>query len=76
MCSYDSVTPVTMLQGQGHQTWHEQVQLKQGYSHSKFEKPCLNSIWKKANIKVFVRSLIRGLTECGRRDWVEQVETG
>ena len=43
-------------QGQGHQTWFELVDLKQGYNDGKFEKPRLNSVCKKANDKVFVKS--------------------
>ena len=36
---YDSDTPVTLKQGQGHQTWYELVDPKQGYNHAKFERP-------------------------------------
>ena len=38
--AYDSNTPVTSKQGQGHQTWYEFVN-KQGYNNAKFEKPHL-----------------------------------
>ena len=41
---YDLDTPVTLKQGQqGHQTWYELADLKQGYNNAKSEKPCLNS---------------------------------
>ena len=55
---YDSDTPVTLKQGQGHQTWYELVDPKQGCNNGKFEKPHLklNSVQEKANDKVFVKS--------------------
>ena len=53
---YDSNTPVTLKQGQGHQTQYELVDLIQGYNIAKFEKPHLNSVCEKANDKVFVKS--------------------
>ena len=37
-------THVTLEQGQGHQTWYELVDPKQGYDYAKFEKPCMNSV--------------------------------
>ena len=43
------LTPVTMKQGQGHQTWYDSVDPKQGYNNAKFEKPPLHSVhenWK------------------------------
>ena len=36
---YDSGTPVTLKQGQGHQTWYEFVDPKQGYIDDPFSKP-------------------------------------
>ena len=39
---YDSDTNVTLKQGQGHQTWYELEDPKQGHNNAKFEKPCLN----------------------------------
>ena len=53
---YDSNKSVTLKQGQGHQTWYELVDPKQGYDNGKFEKLCLNSVCEKANNKVFVKS--------------------
>ena len=41
-----------LKQGQGHQTWYELVNPKQGYDNAKFEKPRLNSVREKANDKV------------------------
>ena len=49
---YDSDTPVTLKQGQGHQTWYELEDPKQGHNNAKFEKPCLNSVCERANNKV------------------------
>ena len=47
----DSDIPVTLKQGQGHQTWYELLGSKQGYNNAKFENPCLklNSVHDKAN---------------------------
>ena len=42
---------MTLKQGQGHQTWHEFVDPKQGYNNAKFEKPRFNSVREKANNK-------------------------
>ena len=53
---FDSDTPVTLKQGQGHQTWYELVESKQGYNNAKFEKSCLNSVCERANDEVFVQS--------------------
>ena len=55
---YDSDTPVTFKQGQGHQTGYNSVDPKQGYNllKAKFEKSHLNSVCQKANDKVFVKS--------------------
>ena len=53
---YDSDKPVTLKQCQGHQTWYELVDPKQGYNNAKLEKPCLNSICETANNKDFVKS--------------------
>ena len=52
----DSNIPVTLKQGQGHQTWYELVDTKQGYSNAKFEKSRLNGVREKAKDKVFVKS--------------------
>ena len=40
----------------GHQSWYELLGPEQGYDHTKFERPPINSICQKANIKVFVKS--------------------
>ena len=47
---------MTLKQGQGHQTWYELVDPKQGYNNAKFEKPRLNSVCEKVSDKVFVKS--------------------
>ena len=52
---YNSDTPVTLKQGQGHQTY-EMVDPKQGYNHAKFARPLLNNVPKKAHDKVFLKS--------------------
>ena len=38
------LTPKILKQGQGHPTWYELVDHKQGYTNAKFEKPHLNSV--------------------------------
>ena len=49
---YDSDTPVTLKQDQGHQTWYELEDPKQGYNNAKFEKKsCLNSVREEPTIK-------------------------
>ena len=53
---HDSDTPVTLKQGQGHQTWYDLVDPKQSYNNAKFEKPHLNSVCKMNNGKTFVKS--------------------
>ena len=60
---YDFDTPVTLKQGQGHPTWYELLDLKQGHNHAKFVKPCLNHVHKKATITVFVKQETRQLSE-------------
>ena len=45
-----------MKQGEGHQTWYELVNPKQGYNHAKFERPSLNSVHQKVNVNGFVKS--------------------
>ena len=47
---------MTLRQGQGHHTWYELVDPKQGYNNEKFEKSCSNSVHEKANSKVVVKS--------------------
>ena len=41
---------MTLKQSQGHQTWYELVDLKQGYDRAKFEQPPLNSVCEKSNV--------------------------
>ena len=47
----DSDTPVTLKEGQGHQTRYELVDHKQGSYHAKFSGPPLKNIYEKANVK-------------------------
>ena len=60
---YDSDTSLILKQGQGHPTWYELLDLKQGHNHAKFVKPCLNHVHKKATITVFVKQETRQLSE-------------
>ena len=46
-------TPVTLKQGQGHETYNDNVDPKQGYNHGKSERSFFNGIQEKANIKDF-----------------------
>ena len=50
---YISDTPVTMPKSQVNQTYNENVDPKQGFSHAKFQRSHYNSVQEKANIKVF-----------------------
>ena len=45
-----------MKQGQGHQTWYDLVDPKEGYNNANFEKPRLNGVHEKVNNKDFVKS--------------------
>ena len=56
IAAYDSDTPVTLKQGQGHQTWYELVDPKQCHNNPKMEKLCVNSVRVKANDKLFAKS--------------------
>ena len=67
---YNSDKPLTFKQGQGHQTWYELAEPKQGYNNAKFQKPCLNSVHKKAKDKVFVKS---GNTSVTSLEYVQKV---
>ena len=51
ICSSCFWHPVTLKQGQGHQTWYEVVDPRQGYNTAKFERPHLNSVYEKENDK-------------------------
>ena len=42
-------------------TWYELLDPKQGYDHTEFERPPLNSVQQKANIQVFVKSEIMSI---------------
>ena len=53
---YNSDIPATLKWGQGHQTWYEFLDPKQGYNHAKFERSPLNRVHKNANIKAFLKS--------------------
>ena len=44
---------MTLKQGESQQTWYELVDPKQGYNHAKFERPPLNSVCPKGDIKAF-----------------------
>ena len=52
------LTHLTLKQGQGSQTWCQSVNLKQGYTDTISERPCLNSIQEKdkKNLNAFVKS--------------------
>ena len=52
---YISDTTVTLKQSQGHQTYNDNVDSKQGYNHTEFERSCFNGVQEKVNIKVFFR---------------------
>ena len=47
---------MTLKQGESQQTWYELVDPKQGYNHAKFERPPLNSVRQKTNMKDLVKS--------------------
>ena len=53
---YNSGPPVTLRQGQGHQTWYELVDPKQADNNAKVVKSRLNSVREKADNKVFIKS--------------------
>ena len=48
---YDSDTPVTLKQDQGHQTLSDNVNPKEGYNHAKFERSSLMVSEKKRTLK-------------------------
>ena len=52
---YNSNTPLTSKESQGHQIWHDLVDPKQAYNNTKFKKTHLNSVCGKANNKIFVK---------------------
>ena len=44
---------MNLKQSQGHQTYNENIDPKQGYNHAVFESPCFNSVQDKRNVQVF-----------------------
>ena len=52
---YDFDIPVTVKQDDDHETWYTLLDPKQGYNHSKFERP-LKIVRQKANVKVLVQA--------------------
>ena len=50
---YISDTPVTLRQSQGHQTYNDSVDAKQGYNHETLKDPDLMVSEKKATLKFF-----------------------
>ena len=50
---YISDTSVTLTQSEGHQTYSNSVNPKQGYNHKKFERSCFNGVQEKAKFKGF-----------------------
>ena len=48
----DSDTLVTLKHSQGHQTWYELVDPKQGYKKAKLKKPRLNNVHERDNEKL------------------------
>ena len=52
---YISDTPVTLKQSQGHQTYNDNIDPKQGFSHGKFERSCFDCVREKANGNCFKR---------------------
>ena len=47
---YDSDVSVTLKYSQGNQTCYDLLDPEQGYNHTKFEKPPLNSVHQNANV--------------------------
>ena len=50
---YISDIPVTLKQSQGHQSYNDNVDPKQGYNHAKFERFCVNGVQENAIVKAF-----------------------
>ena len=50
---HNSDTPVTLKQGQCHQSWYGLTDSKQGYTHAQFEKPHIESVREIFNDKMF-----------------------
>ena len=49
---YISDKPVT-LKRQGHQTYNDNVDPKQGYNHAKFERSCFTGVQENVNARFF-----------------------
>ena len=49
-------TSLKQCQPKSYQTRYELLDPKQGYNHAKFEKPSLNSVHQKTNVKTLVKS--------------------
>ena len=50
---YISDTPVILKQNQGHETYNENVDPKQGYNHAKFARSCNNTVRENGNVIFF-----------------------
>ena len=48
---------MTFKQCQGHQTYNENVDPEQGYTHAKFEKSCINSVQEKSSVTFFFQTM-------------------
>ena len=51
---YPSDTPMTLKQSQGHQTYNDNVDPKEGYNYAKFERLCFKGV-QENNIEVFFK---------------------
>ena len=49
---------MTLKQDGGYLAWHKLVDPKRGYNNTMFERPLLNSVREKANVKVFAEAEI------------------
>ena len=61
---------MTLKQSQGHQTYNDNSDPKQGYKHAKFAKSCFNGAKEKVNIKLFSNEEIcqsSPLNMCGEK---------
>ena len=46
---------MTLKQSQGHETYNNNAESKQGFIHAKSERSCFNGVKKKASIKVYLK---------------------
>ena len=58
---YPCDTPITLKQCQGHQAWNRLIDPEQGCNHAKFERPHINSVCEKTNMKVFLSQQERSM---------------